>query len=52
VKNLLPTAKDLKEAAPAIARGTLLGSLARHPAGGGALLAAFASYSMEKKIAA
>ena len=51
VKNLLPTAKDLKEAAPAIARGTLLGSLLGILPGGGALLAAFASYSMEKKIA-
>jgi len=51
VKNLMPTLKDLKDAAPAIARGTLLGSLLGILPGGGALLAAFASYSMEKKIA-
>jgi len=42
--------KDFKEALPAIARGTLLGR-PRHPAGGGALLSAFASYTLEKKIA-
>ena len=51
VKNLLPTGRDLKDAAPAIARGTLLGSALGILPGGGALLAAFASYSLEKKIA-
>jgi len=51
VKNLLPTRADLKDAAPAIARGTALGSVLGILPGGGALLASFASYSMEKKIA-
>ncbi|MBK9245094.1 MAG: tripartite tricarboxylate transporter permease [Burkholderiales bacterium] len=51
VKNLLPTGADLKEAAPAIARGTALGSVLGILPGGGALLSSFAAYSLEKKIA-
>jgi TctA family transporter len=51
VSNLLPTAADIKEAAPAVARGTVLGSLLGVLPGGGALLAAFAAYSLEKKLA-
>jgi putative tricarboxylic transport membrane protein len=43
--------KDFKEALPAIARGTLLGSSLGILPGGGALLSAFASYTLEKKIA-
>jgi TctA family transporter len=43
--------KDFKEAFPAIARGTLLGSGLGILPGGGALLSAFASYTLEKKIA-
>ena len=43
--------KDFKEALPAIARGTLLGSGLGILPGGGALLSAFASYTLEKKIA-
>jgi len=50
VKNLLPTAADLKESAPAIARGTLLGSVLGILPGGGALLSSFASYTLEKKL--
>jgi TctA family transporter len=48
---LLPTGKDMKQAAPAIARGTMLGSILGILPGGGALLASFASYTLEKKIA-
>jgi TctA family transporter len=51
VSNLLPTRTDIKEAAPAVARGTVLGSLLGVLPGGGALLAAFAAYSLEKKLA-
>ena len=51
VKNLLPTRKDLKDSAGAITRGTLLGSVLGILPGGGALLASFASYSLEKKLA-
>jgi TctA family transporter len=43
--------KDFKEALPAIVRGTLLGSGLGILPGGGALLSAFASYTLEKKIA-
>jgi TctA family transporter len=51
VKNLWPTGADLKDSAPAIVRGTALGSALGILPGGGALLASFASYSLEKKIA-
>jgi TctA family transporter len=51
VKDLLPTRADVKDAAPAIARGTALGSVLGILPGGGALLASFAAYSLEKKMA-
>jgi putative tricarboxylic transport membrane protein len=51
VTGLMPTMKDLKDAAPAVARGTLLGSLLGILPGGGTILAAFGSYTLEKKIA-
>ncbi len=50
VEGLLLSWKDFKEAFPAIARGTGIGSLLGILPGGGALLAAFASYTIEKKI--
>ena len=50
VEGLLLSWKDFKEAAPAIARGTGIGSLLGILPGGGALLAAFASYTIEKKL--
>jgi TctA family transporter len=51
VRNLWPTGRDIREAAPAIGRGTALGSVLGILPGGGALLASFASYSLEKKLA-
>ncbi len=51
VSNLLPSGKDLKAAAPAVLRGTALGSLLGVLPGGGALLASFAAYTLEKKVA-
>ena len=51
VGSLLPNWSETKQAAPAVARGTLLGSTLGILPGGGALLAAFAAYTMEKKIA-
>jgi Tripartite tricarboxylate transporter TctA family len=51
VHGLWPTKQDFKEAAPAVLRGTALGSLLGVLPGGGALLASFATYAMEKKIA-
>jgi putative tricarboxylic transport membrane protein len=51
VKGLWPTKQDFKDAWPAVIRGTTLGSLLGVLPGGGALLASFASYTMEKKVA-
>src|SRR5258706_11767348 len=51
VRGLMPTWVDLKMAAPAILRGTTLGSLLGVLPGGGAVLSAFAAYTVEKKIA-
>ncbi|MGA0611769.1 tripartite tricarboxylate transporter permease [Caldimonas sp. KR1-144] len=51
VKGLWPTKQDFKQAAPAVLRGTALGSILGVLPGGGALLAAFAAYTVEKKVA-
>ena len=51
VTGLMPTKEDLAESAPAIARGTVLGSLLGILPGGGAVISSFASYTLEKKIA-
>jgi putative tricarboxylic transport membrane protein len=51
VKGLWPTKQDFKQAAPAVLRGTALGSILGVLPGGGALLAAFAAYTLEKKLA-
>ncbi len=48
--SLLPTWDDLVYSAPAIARGTLIGSALGILPGGGALLASFAAYAVEKKF--
>jgi len=50
VQGLFPTKQDLKDMAPAVLRGTTLGSVLGILPGGGALLAAFAAYALEKKI--
>jgi putative tricarboxylic transport membrane protein len=50
VQGLFPTKADFKAMAPAVLRGTALGSLLGVLPGGGALLAAFAAYTLEKKI--
>ncbi len=51
VGSIWPSFKELMAAAPAITRGTLLGSFLGILPGGGALLASFASYTLEKKVA-
>jgi len=51
VTGLMPTRKDLIDSSGAIARGTLLGSLLGILPGGGAVIASFAAYTFEKKIA-
>src|SRR5256885_2010428 len=50
ITGLWPTMKDLKDSSGAIARGTLLGSILGILPGGGAVIAAFAAYTFEKKI--
>lgn len=50
VEGLMPNKEDLKRMAWPIVRGTGLGSLLGILPGGGAMLASFASYSIEKKI--
>jgi len=49
VKGLWPTKDDFFRAWPAVLRGTSLGSLLGVLPGGGALLASFAAYTLEKK---
>ncbi|HSV44244.1 MAG TPA: tripartite tricarboxylate transporter permease [Ramlibacter sp.] len=49
VTGLLPTKEDFKNMIPAVLRGTALGSALGILPGGGALLAAFAAYTVEKK---
>src|SRR5499425_2387213 len=51
ITGLMPTRKDLIDSAGAIARGTALGSLVGILPGGGAVIASFAAYTFEKKIA-
>jgi TctA family transporter len=49
LSNLLPTSNDIKVCTPSILRGTAIGSALGILPGGGALLAAFAAYALEKK---
>ena len=49
VKGLWPTVQDFKDAFPAVLRGTSIGSILGVLPGGGALLASFAAYTIEKK---
>ncbi len=50
VKGLMPTKEDFKRMTPAVLRGTALGSVLGILPGGGALMSAFASYTIEKKV--
>jgi TctA family transporter len=49
VKGLFPTGEDFRNMIPAVLRGTTIGSCLGILPGGGALLAAFAAYTIEKK---
>ncbi|CAN7574721.1 tripartite tricarboxylate transporter permease [Pseudorhodoferax sp. LjRoot39] len=49
VTGLMPTKEDFKRMTPAVLRGTALGSALGILPGGGALLSAFASYTIEKR---
>jgi TctA family transporter len=49
VSGIMPTLQDFKAMAPAMLRGTAIGSALGILPGGGALLAAFTAYTVEKK---
>ena len=51
LRGMWPTKAQFKLAAPAVLRGTALGSVLGVLPGGGAMLSSFASYSIEKKLA-
>jgi putative tricarboxylic transport membrane protein len=50
VTGLMPTRADLIQAAPAIGRGTIIGSILGILPGGGAVIASFAAYTLEKRV--
>ena len=50
-KNLFPNLQDWKDSAGPILRGTFLGFFMGLVPGGGAIIASFASYAIEKKVA-
>jgi putative tricarboxylic transport membrane protein len=50
ISGLMPNRADLIAAAPAIARGTIIGSLVGILPGGGAVIASFAGYTLEKRV--
>ena len=52
VTGLWPTRQDFHDAWPAVVRGTALGSILGVLPGGGALLASFAAYTVDKKMRA
>ena len=51
LSRLWPTKEEARVAWPAVVRGTIIGSLLGILPGGGALLASFAAYGLEKKVA-
>jgi putative tricarboxylic transport membrane protein len=50
IASLWPTREEIGRAAPAVLRGTAIGSLLGILPGGGAVLASFAAYTLEKKV--
>jgi TctA family transporter len=50
VGRLMPSREDIKRAWPAVMRGSALGSFLGILPGGGALLASFGAYTVEKKV--
>jgi TctA family transporter len=51
IGTLMPTREEARAAAPAVLRGTVVGSLLGVLPGGGAMLSSFAAYALEKKVA-
>ena len=50
ITSLWPTREEMKRAIPSSLRGTLIGSFLGLLPGGGAVLASFAAYTLEKKV--
>jgi putative tricarboxylic transport membrane protein len=50
ITGLMPTRQDLIDSSGAIARGTIIGSILGILPGGGAVVASFAAYTVEKRI--
>ena len=50
ITGLMPTIRDLKDSFGAILRGTAIGSAVGILPGGGAVIASFAAYTLEKKV--
>jgi TctA family transporter len=50
VGSLMPTREEIRRSIPAVLRGTGVGSILGVLPGGGAMLASFAAYALEKKI--
>jgi putative tricarboxylic transport membrane protein len=50
LRSLMPNREEIRRAIPAVLRGTTIGSLLGVLPGGGALLASFAAYGLEKKV--
>jgi len=50
IRNLMPTKQDWKDSAGPIGRGTMLGFFLGLLPGGGAVLASFLSYALEKRL--
>ena len=50
IASLWPTREEIRRAVPAVLRGTAIGSLLGILPGGGAVLASFAAYTLEKKV--
>jgi len=50
IASLMPSREEVRRAVPAALRGTMIGSLLGILPGGGAMLASFAAYGVEKKV--
>jgi putative tricarboxylic transport membrane protein len=50
ITGLMPTLADMKASGPAIARGTVIGSIIGILPGAGAVIASFAAYTLEKRV--
>lgn len=51
IANIWPSRKDLRQAAPAIGRGSIIGFFLGVLPGGGAVMASLAAYAAEKRVA-